>query len=190
MENNLLVEQAMAFAVQVHGGMRRKAEDIPYILHPMEAASIAGTITNDPEVLAATVLHDTIEDAGVTEQELREAFGDRVTDLVLTETEKQYADVDPLQSWRMRKEGSLQMLRSTQDDAVRIMWLSDKLSNLRSFDLGIRLAGDKFWDEFHHKDLSAQAWYYHTIAECLSPLQNTRAYQEFVSLIDKLFKDY
>lgn len=183
-------DRALCFAIEKHEGQIRRMNHIPYILHPMEVATIAGTITNDLDVLAATVLHDTIEDANVTEQELREKFGDRVADLVLTETEKQYADIDPVKSWRMRKEGSLQMLRTTQDNAVRIMWLADKLSNLRSFELGIQQSGDKFWEEFHQKDLSAQAWYYHSIAECLTPLQDTRAYQEFVSLIDKLFKDY
>lgn len=49
----------------------------PYILHPMEAAVIAGTLTQDPEVLAAAVLHDTVEDAGVTLEEICAACGER-----------------------------------------------------------------------------------------------------------------
>ena len=47
-------------------GAVRKGNDIPYIVHPMEALSIAATMTNDPEVLAATVLHDVVEDTAIT----------------------------------------------------------------------------------------------------------------------------
>ena len=61
-----LVTQAMIFAAEKHDGAVRKASNIPYIVHPMEAAAIAATLTDDQEVLAATVLHDVMEDCGVT----------------------------------------------------------------------------------------------------------------------------
>ena len=77
-----LVTQAMIFAAQKHDGAVRKASSIPYILHPMEAAAVAATITDDQEVLAATVLHDVMEDCGVSYEELLARFGVRVEDLV------------------------------------------------------------------------------------------------------------
>lgn len=46
-------EKALVYAMQKHHGMRRKAEDIPYLLHPMEVATIAASMTNDPDILAA-----------------------------------------------------------------------------------------------------------------------------------------
>ena len=70
-----LVTQAMIFAAQKHDGAVRKASNIPYILHPMEAAAVAATITDDQEVLAATVLHDVMEDCGVSYEELLVRFG-------------------------------------------------------------------------------------------------------------------
>ena len=46
-----LVSEAIAFAVQAHDGMRRKKSDAPYILHPMEAAVIVGTMTADQHMI-------------------------------------------------------------------------------------------------------------------------------------------
>lgn len=58
-----LFERAVAFAADAHHGTCRKGTDIPYILHPMEAAAIVGSMTSDPCLLAAAVLHDVVEDA-------------------------------------------------------------------------------------------------------------------------------
>ena len=81
--NNLnLVSRAVIFAAAAHDGQVRKGTDIPYIVHPMEAAAIAAGLTNDPEVIAAAVLHDVVEDTGTTKNELEAEFGSRVAELV------------------------------------------------------------------------------------------------------------
>ena len=61
-----LVSDAMIFAACAHDGMLRKGTNVPYIVHPAEVAAIASTLTDDPEILAAAVLHDVIEDCGVS----------------------------------------------------------------------------------------------------------------------------
>ena len=73
-----LFDDAARFAVDAHAGMLRKGDAIPYVLHPFEVASIAATITTDEEVLAAALLHDTVEDADASLDRIRELFGDRV----------------------------------------------------------------------------------------------------------------
>ena len=78
----LILDKAIIFAVNAHRGQFRKGSDTPYILHPMEAAAIVGTMTADDEVLAAAVLHDTVEDTGTTIEQIREQFGERVAALV------------------------------------------------------------------------------------------------------------
>ena len=65
-----LFEKALCFAAEKHSGQRRKRASPLYIFHPMEAALIVSTMTSDQNVLAAAVLHDTIEDAGVTAEEI------------------------------------------------------------------------------------------------------------------------
>ena len=54
-----LVSEAIAFAVRAHDGMRRKKNDVPYILHPMEAAVIVSTMTDDQSMIAAAALRNT-----------------------------------------------------------------------------------------------------------------------------------
>ena len=87
-----LVSEAIAFAVKAHDGMRRKKSDTPYILHPMEAAVIVGTMTNDQNLIAAAALHDVVEDADITIQEIEEKFGKRIKELVSSETEDKRAN--------------------------------------------------------------------------------------------------
>ena len=82
-----LVSKAIEFAVKVHDGMRRKKSELPYILHPLEVAVIVGTMTSDQNVIAAAVLHDVVEDANISIDEIEQKFGKRVKELVLSETE-------------------------------------------------------------------------------------------------------
>ena len=82
----------------------------PYILHPMEAMTIVASLTEDEDVLAAAVLHDVVEDTGVTEAEIREAFGDRVADLVMAESEDKMRGIPSEASWETRKQATIDHL--------------------------------------------------------------------------------
>ena len=55
-----ILNKAIVYAVKAHNGQVRKGTQVPYILHPLEAASIVGTLTTDEEVIAAAVLHDVV----------------------------------------------------------------------------------------------------------------------------------
>ena len=110
-----LVSEAITFAVKAHNGMRRKKGDAPYILHPMEAAVIVGTMTDDQNLIAAAVLHDVVEDANITIEEIEANFGVRVRELVESETEDKRANLPPESAWRIRKEESLEVLKNTKD---------------------------------------------------------------------------
>ena len=184
-----LLDQALRFAIEKHSGQIRKKNNTPYILHPLEVVAIVGTMTNDPETLAAAVLHDTVEDAGVTIEEIAEKFGKRVALLVMTETENKREDRPPAQTWQLRKEETLIMLEHTRDLSVKMMWLGDKLSNMRSFYRLYRKQGDALWQDFNQKDPAMQAWYYRTIAKCLRELQEYDVYQEYINLVNIVFKN-
>ena len=66
-----VIEKAIGFAVKAHAGALRKGTNLPYILHPMEAAAIAAQMTDDQDVIAAAVLHDAIEDTETTAEDIR-----------------------------------------------------------------------------------------------------------------------
>jgi myo-inositol-1(or 4)-monophosphatase len=183
-----LVSEAIAFAVQAHDGMRRKKSDAPYVLHPMEAAVIVGTMTDDQRVISAAVLHDVVEDAGVSIDEIEAKFGKRVRDLVASETEDKRADLPPAETWRVRKEESLQVLASTDDTDVLILWIGDKLANMRSIYRDWKIEGDRFWQRFNQKDPKQQAWYYQSIVELTKKLAHTSAWIEYKTLTGIVFE--
>ena len=61
-----LLDRAIEFAVHAHSGTERRGKGFPYIVHPLEAVAIVATMTNDPELLAAAALHDTVENSFVS----------------------------------------------------------------------------------------------------------------------------
>ena len=182
-----LVSEAIAFAVKAHDGMRRKKSEAPYILHPMEAAVIVGTMTDDQNLIAAAALHDVVEDAGVTIEEIEEKFGARVKELVASETEDKRADLPPTDTWRIRKEESLEVLKNTNDIGVLMVWLGDKLANMRSIYRDWKVEGDAMWQRFNQKNVSEQAWYYRSIVKLTDRLSDTSAWLEYKTLTELVF---
>ena len=181
------VTKAIEFAARAHDGMERKKDKTPYILHPLEAAVIVGSMTDDKDVISAAVLHDVVEDTPVTIEEIEENFGFRVRELVAAETEDKRADLPPESTWRIRKEESLEELKNCGDAAVLMLWLGDKLSNMRSFYRIWKTEGDKMWQSFNQKDPVQQKWYYSTIAELTSSLREFSAWQEYNELVKIVF---
>ena len=182
-----LVSEAIAFAVKAHDGQRRKTADSPYILHPMEAAVIVGTMTNDQNMIAAAALHDVVEDAGITLDEIEARFGKRVRELVQSETEDKRAELPPDATWRIRKEESLADLKATDDIGVLMVWLGDKLANMRSIYRDFKVEGNAMWQRFNQKDVTEQAWYYRSIVTLTERLSDTSAWLEYKTLTELVF---
>lgn len=182
--------EAIGFAVRAHAGQVRKLANTPYILHPLEVASILGTMTNDEDILIAGLLHDTVEDCGADPKEIKRLFGARAAALVQSETEDKLSDRPPAETWMERKQDSLLFLQHTKDIGVKMLWLGDKLSNIRSFYREYMKNGDEIWNALHQHDPKMHAWYYRTVASCLSELSETAAYREYAELVEKLFSVY
>ncbi len=184
-----LATRAIIFAAEAHDGMRRKQSSAPYILHPMEAAVIVGTMTDDQNVIAAAALHDVVEDAGVSMREVEERFGKRVAELVASETEDKMRPLPAESTWKARKSESLRILAETKDLDVKILYLGDKLANMRSIYCVWKEKGDSVWLAFNQKDPAEQAWYYRSIAESIRELDGTHAWQELNVLIEMIFAE-
>lgn len=182
-----ILDKALEYAIEKHSGQIRKRNRVPYILHPLEVVTIIGTLTDDKEVMCAGALHDTVEDAGVTISEIEELFGEKIAKLVATETEDKMANLPPEDTWKLRKENSLKVLKNATDINVKILWLADKLSNMRSFYRLYLKEGSALWNGFNNKDESEQCWYYKCILEYISPLKGTPAYEEYKRLFSLVF---
>ena len=181
------LNEAIVFATQCHAGQMRKMANVPYILHPMEVAAIIGTMTDDEDVMIAGLLHDTVEDCGADPLLIRETFGTRVAALVQSETEDKIAARPAAETWKQRKEESLLLFHYTKDRDVKILWLADKLSNMRSFYREHLRLGDAMYQQLNQKDPAMHAWYYRMIAVMLSELSDYPAYREYTELIAKVF---
>ena len=163
-------DKALKFAVEAHQGTERRGKGYPYIIHPMEAAAIVATMTNDQEMLAAAILHDTVEDTDVTIEQIREQFGDRVA---LT--------------WREKKTAQLRQLAAAPHDS-KIVALGDKFSNMSGIALDYRQIGDEVWKRFHAPNGKPDVeWYYRSLAEALSELSDMLVYKEYLKLLEEIF---
>jgi len=185
--NTDLLDRAIVFAVNAHHNTERRGKGFPYIVHPMEAVEIVATITSDQELLAAAALHDTIEDTDVTIEDIRREFGDRIADLVHAESDQFTEGVSEEDSWHDRKQAAIDRLRHASHDA-KIVAMGDKLSNMRAIWRDYQTKGDDLWNIFHVKDKASHEWHYRGLADSLSDLSDTFAYQEFVRLINDVFK--
>ena len=184
--NTELLDRAVIFAVRAHAGTERRGKGFPYIVHPMEAMEIVATMTADQELLAAAALHDTVEDTGVTVDMLRDEFGERIASIVAAESETVPEGLSEVESWHARKLAAIERLKGASTE-VKMVALGDKLSNMRAIARDYAEQGDALWSLFHASDPGEHAWRYHALADALKELEGTAAYEEFVSLIDKVF---
>lgn len=184
--NTDLLDRAIIFAVRAHAGTGRRGKGFPYIVHPMETVAIVSTLTSDQELLAAAALHDVVEDTDYTVEDIRAEFGDRVAMLVGEESDIVVEEENGAEGWRVRKRHAIDRLARASHD-VKIVSLGDKLSNMRAIARDYAVQGDALWNLFHAKDPADHAWHYRGLARSLKELEDTPAYQEFVSLVDQVF---
>lgn len=175
-----MIKQAAEFAELAHKGAFRKGTAIPYITHPLETAVIVSTLTSDPDLIAAALLHDTLEDTETTYEDLESRFGTRVADLVAEESE------DKSKSWKERKSQTIAHLEHAGRE-IKILTLADKLSNIRSMARDYLLKKEELWQRFRVKEKSLHAWYYLSVKERLSELSDTPQYREYEELCEQVF---
>ena len=75
------VREAFDFARLAHGDQKRK-DGTPFITHPLAAAEIIAEMSLDEESIIAALLHDTVEDTGITHEDIEKKFGTEVAELV------------------------------------------------------------------------------------------------------------
>ena len=124
------VRQAYRFADEAHLGQLRNSGE-PYITHPIAVALQCAQWTLDAQALMAALLHDAIEDCGVTKPELIERFGAPVADLVdgLTKLEKlEFNTREENQAESFRK----MLLAMARDVRVILIKLADRTHNMRT----------------------------------------------------------
>jgi (p)ppGpp synthase/HD superfamily hydrolase len=121
-----LAREAYEFARDAHEGQERKGDGSPYINHPVELARLLNEAGHDDEeILAAAFLHDTVEDTDTTLEDIEDAFGTGVRELVAVMTEDK--EVEP---YERRKEHHREQVEAGGSRPV-LIYAADKVANLR-----------------------------------------------------------
>ena len=156
-----LVDRAIAFATRAHLGQMRKGTALPYIEHPLAVGRILAECGQLAGVVAAGVLHDTIEDTAVTRAEIERHFGPRLAELVAAVSEP-----DRNVSWEERKRRTIETVRRA---SLPVVWieLADKLDNIRAIAADARRLGDTIWQRFSRPEPD-QRWYYRGLARAFA----------------------
>ncbi|MDD6194564.1 MAG: HD domain-containing protein [Lachnospiraceae bacterium] len=181
-----LIERALQFAADAHKGGFRKGTGIPYIIHPVEVATIVAGLTDDAKTIAAAALHDVVEDTKYTIEDIAAEFGSRVATLVAHESEDKMRHIPAEESWRIRKERFLESLQDAPREA-KMICLGDKLSNMKQTVITHREKGSAMWQAFHQKDEKIQEWYYRTVGEKLSEFSDTIYWKRYANYLDMVF---
>ncbi len=126
------IREVYEFAAKAHEGQKRSSGE-PYSIHPLAVANILMDLGMDVDTISAGLLHDTIEDTGVTKEELMERFGDEVANMVdgVTKLSRlSYKSKEEQQAESLRK----MFLAMAKDIRVIIIKLADRLHNLRTLE--------------------------------------------------------
>lgn len=124
------VKAAFHFSDEAHLGQYRQSGE-PYITHPVAVAEICAGWKLDAQAVMAALLHDVMEDQGVTKSELAERFGPKVAELVdgLSKLDKmEFRSREEAQAENFRK----MLLAMARDVRVILVKLADRLHNMRT----------------------------------------------------------
>jgi len=124
------IEKAFEFAKKLHQGQYRVSEE-PYIIHPVEVVKILIDLKADPHTLMAGFLHDILEDTDTKPEEINDAFGDDVLNLVLGVTKLgklQFKSKEERQAENFRR----LFIAMASDVRIIFLKLADRLHNMRT----------------------------------------------------------
>lgn len=177
-----VIEKALHVASKAHENQYRKNTDIPYIIHPVAVGMMLMKAGYDEDIIAAGILHDTVEDTSLTLGEIELDFGVKIAGIV-----EGCSEPDKSLPWKDRKEHTIEFLRSASEE-VRVVACADKLHNIRSIIKDYVQSGETVWDRFN-ADKEKQKWYYTNVLESLGHQSTFALLKELKTEVDRLFKD-
>jgi (p)ppGpp synthase/HD superfamily hydrolase len=180
-----IVERAASFAAEKHKSQRRKEGGLLYISHLVGVALILQKYNFDEKIIAAGLLHDTLEDTDTTEVEILENFGQEILDLILQVTN------DDTLNWKEKKQKYVNTVRVASEGAQSIA-LADKIHNTKSLLINLSdLGPEKVW-AFFNATPADKLWFEEA---CLQMFQETfsgpkEMIQEYQTQIHELKSNY
>ena len=175
-----LIEKALQVACQAHEGQYRKLTKIPYISHPIAVGMILMKAGYGEEVVAAGLLHDTVEDTKLTLEEIKLMFGQKIAFIV-----ESCSEPDKSLPWEVRKKHTIQFLKTVSEE-IRVVACADKLHNVHSICNDYEQNGEKVWSKFN-RGKEQQEWYYRSVFASLGHLSEFKLLEDLRDAIERLF---
>ena len=173
-----LLTKAIAFAADAHKEQQLLPGTAPYIVHPMEVTSICAAMSDDPALLSACMLHDTVSMCPqVTAEMIRSGFGDHIAELIEANAARSIC-----LGGKLNKAAFADM-----SEEEMMLLISDLTSALRGMLRSFEKQGADFWKELGQDTKKQMSAYFKAITELLAPLNETAVYTEFTGIIGKLF---
>jgi (p)ppGpp synthase/HD superfamily hydrolase len=176
-----IVEKALQVASKSHEGQYRKNTDIPYIIHPVAVGMMLLKSGYSEEIVAAGILHDTVEDTPLTLEEIKRDFGAKIAEIVEGSSEP-----DKSLPWKARKEHTIEFLKTASED-IRAVVCADKLHNIRSIIKDYEQVGEEVWSRFN-AGKEQQKWYYTNIVDSLGAQSSFELLNELRAEVDRIFR--
>lgn len=179
-----MYEKARKMMIEAHKGQVRKITGEPYFSHPLNVARILRRAGFSEDVVIAGLLHDAVEDTSMTDQDIRQIFGDVVADLVASHTENKAL------SWEERKAHTIEQVRTVTLEEKALI-VADKLDNLSSVKYALSSEGKSVWSYFN-RGYDQQKWYNEGIKNNmeygLNPAEIPPFFEEYARLVKWIFK--
>ena len=141
-QNTARVMDALVFAEECHRGQVRKCRNVPYIVHPMMVALLVQGAGGTEDQIIAALLHDVVEDCGITLETLKNKFGPLVAAMVGDLSER-----DKTLPWEVRKEEAINHVDHMHFPSVLVK-TADVLHNVQDTLLAIGEKGDEAFAYF------------------------------------------
>jgi ribosomal protein S18 acetylase RimI-like enzyme len=177
-----VIEIALRTAADAHRNQCRKGTDIPYIAHPVAVGMILMKAGYSDTIVAAGILHDTVEDTALTLQDIERDFGPMIAEIVAGCSEP-----DKSLSWEDRKKHTIEFLKNASSN-IRAVACADKLDNIRSIIKDYEQLGDEVWKRFN-RGKNEQEWYYRNIVNSLSDGYSLSLVAELEKEVNMLFNN-
>ena len=160
--------RALKYASKHHAGQTRKGSDVPYLTHLLAVSALVLEDGGTEAEAIAALLHDVVEDTGVSRRDVRERFGRRVARIVAACTDINLGEEHTAENWFLRRQRLLERLRDPDvlPATVRVK-AADSLHNVRSLTADLRRRGPEVWTHFHAGAVD-QLWYYRSVAVVVS----------------------
>lgn len=143
------IKDAINFAIKTHEldqKQKRKGKDIPYITHPLTVGLILASVVANEDLIAAGLLHDTIEDCAennlVTKEIITNKFGENVAQLVLSVTEQ-----DKSLTWEERRAEAVEHIKNFSNDSIMLK-SADIISNVSEIKDDFDKEGNNIFERF------------------------------------------